>query len=98
MGATEPTHPATVEIAVSPTAPAPEPTFFPDPELVAIALKSGRIGIWCWEIATNRITWSTNLEDIHALPRGSFDGSLSKFESDMEPHDRADVLAAIQET
>lgn len=72
--------------------------FFPMPELMAVALETGKIGVWCWDIASNRITWSTNLEDIHALPRDSFDGTFASFENDIHPEDRASVLASIQET
>jgi hypothetical protein len=59
--------------------------------------RAGNIGIWCWDIPTNRLTWSSNLEDIHDLPKGSFDGSFSLFENDIHPQDRAGVVAAIGE-
>jgi PAS domain S-box-containing protein len=72
--------------------------FFPEPELMAAALKTSKIGVWCWDIASNRVTWSTNLEDIHRLPPASFDGTFAAFENDIHPDDRADVLASIQET
>ena len=72
--------------------------FFPMPDLMAVALESGKIGVWCWDIASNRIIWSTNLEDIHALPRHSFDGTFASFENDIHPDDRANVVASIQDT
>lgn len=71
--------------------------FFPNPELISVALEAGNIGIWTWDIATNHVTWSTNLEDIHKLPPGSFNGTFSFFEEDIHPEDRADVLTAVQE-
>ena len=39
--------------------------FFPAPDLIATALEAGKIGVWSWDIATDRVTWSANLEDIH---------------------------------
>jgi PAS domain S-box-containing protein len=71
--------------------------YFPSYEFVGRALETSQIGIWAWEIATNRVTWSSNLEAIHGLPSGSFDGSLSFVENDIHPGDRAAVKAAIDE-
>ena len=72
--------------------------FFPIPELIAVALEAGKIGIWSWDVGSNRVNWSSNLEDIHHLSSGSFDGTFSFFENDIHPDDRPSVLASIQET
>jgi len=84
--------------AAAPPQPIPPRPFFPHPELMSIALETGQIGIWSWDIASNRITWSTNVEDIHGLPGGRFDGALSDFENEIHPEDRPGVVAAMQET
>ena len=100
MNTSEPQpRPVDEEKMSPPAAPAPsrQKEFFPNPELISLALEAGKIGIWTWEIATNQITWSTNLEDIHRLPRDSFNGTFSFFEEDIHPEDRADVLTAVQE-
>jgi PAS domain S-box-containing protein len=79
---------------------APKPPtrpFFSHIASAEIALEAGKIGIWAWDLATNRVTWSTNLEAIHGLPPGSFDGTFSFFENDIDPRDRPAVLAAIKE-
>src|SRR4029079_9135848 len=68
------------------------------PEQIETALESGKIGIWSWDIAANKINWSSNLEEIHHLPPGSFDGSFSFFQNDIHPDDRSSVLAAIAES
>ena len=90
----------------TPENPVPPATAISDPERLffsgpgrrpRLRLKTARSAIWCWDIASNRITWSTNLEDIHGLPRGSFDGTFAAFENDIHPDDRAEVLASIQE-
>jgi PAS domain S-box-containing protein len=69
---------------------------FPDLESMGLAIDVGKIGIWSWDIASNNLTWSSNLEELHGLPAGSFDGTFSFFEREIHPDDRARVLAAIQ--
>lgn len=71
--------------------------FFPDFATVGTALEAGRVGVWCWDVASNKVTWSSNLESIHDLPAGSFDGSYSFFQKDIHEEDRARVQAAISE-
>jgi PAS domain S-box-containing protein len=73
-------------------------TYFPDDEVVHRALEAARVGVWSWDIASNRVTWSSNLEEIHRVPPQSFDGTLAFVENDIHPDDRAAVAAAIQET
>ena len=91
-----PTHERDKE-APAATAAEPQPAFFPDLSLISMALEAGRIGLWSWDIKSNRVTWSSNLEGIHRLPAGSFSGDFSFFEKDIHPEDRTDVLTAIQE-
>jgi PAS domain S-box-containing protein len=80
------------------TTPGEERPFFPAPDLTATALEAGKIGVWAWDIAANRITWSANLEEIHRLAPGSFDGTFAAFESAVHPDDRAVVTAAFKES
>jgi PAS domain S-box-containing protein len=75
----------------------PARPFFPNLDFARIALETGRIGIWSWDIATNRVTWSSNLEELHGLSPGSFDGTFSFFETDIHPEDRSSVQAALKE-
>jgi two-component sensor histidine kinase/PAS domain-containing protein len=77
--------------------PSPRPQFFPDPGLISIALEAGEIGVWSWDISSKRATWSSNIEDICGLPRGSLDGTKMVFEDDVHPDDRPAVTAAMQE-
>jgi PAS domain S-box-containing protein len=71
--------------------------YFPDQSIVQSALEAGRIGIWCWDIASNKVTWSSNLEDIHRLPSGSFDGTAALVENTVHPDDRDRVRASIED-
>lgn len=84
------------EAVAPPIAPLPGRPFFPDPEVTALAIKNRNIAVWCWDIVSNRMTWSSNLGEIQALP--DFDGSFSSFEKHIHPDDRAGVIAAIEET
>src|SRR3569833_305488 len=74
-----------------------EKPFFPSVDSVRFALESGKIGVWSWDIGSDAITWSRNLESIHGLEPGSFDGSFAFFERDIHPEDQAAVSAAIRE-
>jgi two-component sensor histidine kinase len=79
----------------------PEPSlqvpFFPDPELICIALEAGHIGIWEWDIRSSRGTWSTNVEDICGLVKGSLDETKIVLETDVHPDDRSAVIATMHE-
>jgi PAS domain S-box-containing protein len=71
--------------------------FFPSFATVRAVLQAAQIGIWSWDIATNRVTWSSNLEAIHRLPVGSFDGTYASFERDIRRDDLPAVEASIKE-
>jgi two-component sensor histidine kinase len=71
--------------------------FFPNFATVRTALEAAQIGIWCWDIATNKVTWSSNLEALHHLPAGSFDGTYGCFERDIHRDDRPKVEASVKE-
>jgi PAS domain S-box-containing protein len=73
------------------------PAFFPDGKLVEDALESANIGVWSWDIASGRVTWSRNLEAIHRLAPGSFDGTIEFVQDDIHPDDRPQMRAAIDE-
>jgi PAS domain-containing protein len=70
--------------------------FFPNWEVVGCALETCNIAMWCWNIASNKITWSTNFETLHGLRRGSFDGTFSSFQQTMCSDDQHAVLTEMQ--
>lgn len=59
------------------------------------ALRAGRVGVWRWRIGTEKVEWTDNLEDIHRVPPGSFDGSFSFFGRDVDENDDRAVWDAI---
>jgi PAS domain S-box-containing protein len=71
--------------------------FFPNFATVRAVLEAAQIGIWSWDIATNKVIWSSNLEAIHRLPAGSFDGTYASFEGDIRRDDLPTVEASIKE-
>ena len=71
--------------------------FFPDATTVRSALEAGGVGVWCWDIATNAVTWSSNLEAIHGVPSDSFDGTFAFFERDVHEQDRPHVISSVNE-
>jgi PAS domain S-box-containing protein len=75
----------------------PAKEIFPNFATVNTVLEAAHIGIWSWDITTNRLTWSSNLEAIHRLPAGSFDGTYSAFARDIHNDDRLNVEASLQE-
>src|SRR5262245_53211780 len=63
-----------------------------------MALGAGQMGAWEWNLATNRVSWSTSLEAIHGLAPGTFGGQLEDFKRDIHPEDLEAVLALVEKT
>src|SRR5262245_8484386 len=63
-----------------------------------MALGAGQMGAWEWNLATNRVNWSTSLEAIHGLAPGTFGGKLEDFRRDIHPDDLQTVLALVEKT
>ena len=70
-------------------------------ERLRLALEAGHMGVWDWNIATGEVKWSQNLEAIHGLPPGGFDGTYAGFERTIHPDERdrveAEVAAAVEQ-
>ena len=60
-----------------------------------LALAAGRMGAWDWDIGSGTITWSSELERIHGLEPGTFDGTLEGYRRDVHPADVVRVSTAI---
>jgi PAS domain S-box-containing protein len=58
-------------------------------------LDAAMMGTWDWDMTTDTVVWSGNLERIHGLPPGTFDGSFASYEREIHPDDRERVLASI---
>jgi PAS domain S-box-containing protein len=66
-----------------------------------MALDAARMGTWDWDVLTNQITWSDNLEVLFGLERGSFESTYAAFIECVHPEDRnlisRSVIEAIRE-
>jgi len=60
------------------------------------ALDAASMGTWEWDIASNRVIWSENLERIHGLPPGTFTGAFESYLREIHAHDRHRVLASLR--
>lgn len=65
-------------------------------ERLALALQSSQMGIWDWDITTNTITWSEQLEKLYGLRPGGFTGSYEQYQSLIHPDDRERMQQIIQ--
>lgn len=60
-----------------------------------VAMRAGRMGAWEWDIKSNRVIWSRELEEIHQLKPGSFGGTFEAFKADIHPEDQKQVMHKI---
>jgi PAS domain S-box-containing protein len=65
-------------------------------ERLRFALDAARMGTWDWDVATQAVHWSENLERIHGLAPGTFDGTFASYEREIHPDDRTRVLGSLQ--
>lgn len=47
-------------------------------ERLRFALESAAMGTWDWNLTTQTVRWSANVEVLHGLPPGAFDGTFAK--------------------
>src|SRR5262245_17818069 len=66
-----------------------EESFLESEERLRLAMSSGNVGFWDWDLNSGRITWSRELEGIYGLDHA---GSYEAFSSRVHPDD----LAAIE--
>ena len=65
-------------------------------ERLRFALDAANMGTWDWDLATQSVRWSDNMERIHGLPAGTFDSTFQSYAAEIHPDDRDRVLASIQ--
>lgn len=64
-------------------------------EHLRFILEATGVGTWEWEIATGRVRWSENLEPMHGLDAGGFDGTFTGFMKSVHDDDRDMLEQAI---
>jgi len=63
-------------------------------ERLRFALEASSMGTWEWDLSSQVMHWSANLEQLHGLPSGTFDGSFDSYVRAIHPDDREHVLAS----
>ena len=61
-----------------------------------LATQTGKLGVWDWNVITNRISWSDSLYTIHGVRPDQFDGTVTGFAALVHPEDQELVSKAIQ--
>jgi PAS domain S-box-containing protein len=64
-------------------------------ERLKLALDAGKMGIWDWNVQANELVWSEQLEAIHGMKPGSFDGTFESFLAVVHEEDRELLLKSI---
>jgi PAS domain S-box-containing protein len=59
-------------------------------------LDAAAMGTWDWDLSRQTVQWSTNLERLHGVPSGTFDGTFASYERHIHPDDRERVMASIR--
>jgi PAS domain S-box-containing protein len=66
-------------------------------DVLALAMRGGRMGAWSRNLSTNVVWWSRELEELFGLPPGGFEGTEAGFFAFVHPEDRPHVEAAVAE-
>jgi len=56
-------------------------------ERLALALQAGDVGVFDWDIALDKVVWTSQQEDLHGLPNGEFKGNHSDWMKRVHPED-----------
>ncbi|MGE0525997.1 MAG: PAS domain-containing protein [Bdellovibrionales bacterium] len=65
-------------------------------ENLELALEAGKMGVWSWDVGTNTITWSAELERLFGLEPGTFRGTYEQYLELLHPEDREHVQATVR--
>ena len=65
-------------------------------ERLRLAVTGGNLGIWEWDVGTNRLVWSDQLKAMFGWPTEADDLTLKMFMDAIHPEDRFRVDAALQ--
>jgi PAS domain S-box-containing protein len=66
-------------------------------DVLALAMRGGRMGAWSRDLATEAVWWSRELEEIFGLPPGGFAGTTPGFRSLVHPDDRPQLDNAVKQ-
>jgi PAS domain S-box-containing protein len=61
-----------------------------------LAMQTGKVGVWDWDITTNRVVWTESLYAIHGVTPNEFIATIEGFATLIHPEDRDVVLQTLQ--
>lgn len=67
-------------------------------ERLRIALEAGEIGVWDWNIANNKLTWTDNVYKIHGVKKDNFEVTFENFARLLHPEDKKAAQSQIEES
>jgi PAS domain S-box-containing protein len=73
-------------------------TFVENQRRLELALSAGAMGVFEWNMRDHRVAWSPEIERMHGIPIGSFEGTFEAYQRDIHPEDRQHVVATVQRT
>ena len=64
-------------------------------DVLALAMRAGRMGVWSRDLRTERVWWSSELEEIFGLPSAAFEGTEVDFLDFVHDDDRPLIATAV---
>ena len=61
-----------------------------------LAMRTGKVGVWDWDILANRVVWTESLYAIHGVRPDEFVTTIEAFATLLHPEDRDLVLHSLQ--
>lgn len=61
-----------------------------------LATRTGKVGVWDWDMLTNRVSWTESLYVMHGIDKSGFDGTIEGFTALIHKHDRDAVADAME--
>lgn len=61
-----------------------------------LASRTAKLGVWDWDILTNRVSWSDSLYVMHGIDQSGYDGTVEGFALLVHPDDRSLVTEAVE--
>jgi PAS domain S-box-containing protein len=65
-------------------------------ERLRFALEAASMATCEWDLVRNTAKWSDNLERVHGVPPGTFDGTFESLKNHILPEDRDRVMSSLQ--
>jgi PAS domain S-box-containing protein len=64
-------------------------------ERLRLATQTGKVGIWEWDVLSNRVTWTESLYAIHGIEKPQFSGDAEGFMALVHPDDLQRVANSV---